>query len=501
MLRRVIAQWWLIGLCAIVACLAAFAAAAAKPKLYESTSTIKLGDADLISVFLSDSVSVPVDDPDREKADAIQQIGVPNVLDRASVLLRGTVTADEIGKSVRTETAPDSDIIRVIATRKDPAEAKAVANANVNGFIAQRAALTRDQIVAAKVTITKKLAEATVTDRTSPEAQALRERLRRVGVLGEISTGNVTVIQGARKAKTPVSPRPKRAAALGLVAGLLLGLGIAVLRARLDDRIRDADELTEHWPLPVAGLIPRTNSLKEPGRGLPDPAALEAVALTRTNLRYLHVGGDRTAILITSALENEGKSTVTWNLAVAAALASVSVAVVEADLRRPRLSARVHVPGDGLSEVLAGIRTIDEVIHTVAIDGTNPAVTVDVIAAGATPPSPIALLEGDAMADTLNALRSRYDLVLIDSPPATVVGDAVAMARAVDGLVIVSRLGVVRRGAFPRMRDIFVSADAPVVAQIVNGGEASRSYGYYSAYTTPQPAPAPAASTAEKAST
>ncbi len=497
--RRVLRQWWLIALCAVVAGSAAFVASSSRTKVYEASSTIEVGTVDLVSIYLSDQVQVREADPDRLKAGAIETFTLPNVRDRAAGFLKlptpatpdrpaqpaTPATSLELRDAVRVESKPDSSVLTIIARDPSPLRAKNMSNAMVEAFIAQRRETIRNKILDAKTRITRQLANLPAAERNSVSAQALRQRLRDVGVIGATADGNVTKIQGARVPTAAVAPRPKRDAALGLIAGLLLGLAIALLRARLDDRIRDTEELTELWELPVVGIVPHASSLKEAGPRLPDPAALEALSLARTNLRYLHVGGSLNAIAVTSALESEGKSTVVWNLAIATSLAGSRVLVVEADLRRPRITSRLSLSGNGLSEILAGIATADDAIHTIDVAGADDAsvaTQVDVIPAGLVPPSPLALLEGDNAKQLFAELRERYDVVLVDTPPSTVVADAVALSDAVDAIVVVSRLGTVRRGAYKRLREILTGIETPVIGQIVNGDRSAGSYGYYSSY-------------------
>lgn len=504
LLRRILSQWWLIALCAGVAAVAAFVASSSRTDQYEASSTIEVGTVDLVSIYLSDQVQVGDTDPDRLKAGAIETFTLPNVRDRAVALLKlptpatttrparpaTPATAAELADAVRVASKPDSSVLTIIARDKNPERAKNMSNAMVEAFIAQRRETVRKKIVDAKARITRQLANLPADERNSPTAQTLQQRLRDVGVIGSTADGGVTKIQGARVPTDAVSPRPKRAAAIGLVAGILLGLGIAVLRARLDDRIRDVEELAELWKLPVVGIVPQSGSLKDAGPRVPDPAALEALSLARTNLRYLHVGGTLKAIAVTSALESEGKSTVVWNLAIATGLAGSNVLVVEADLRRPRITSRLKLSGNGLSEILAGIATVDEAIHTIdviAADGAAVATRIDVIPAGLVPPSPLALLEGETSSKLFTELRQRYDVVLVDTPPATVVADAVALSDSLDGVVVISRLGTVRRSAYKRLREILFTIDKPVIGQIVNGDRSAGSYGYYSSYAPKRP--------------
>lgn len=487
LLRRVLQQWWLVTACAVVAMVASYVVSSQRTKQYQATSTIEVGTSDLLSVFLSDTVQIGDQDPDRLVQGAVEAFELPNVRDRAVALLAGRANSERLEEAVAVKSVPNSSVLKVTAIDPDPQLARDMSNAMVNAFIAQRVSSQRAQIIRAKSSITTQFNNLSAAEKRSSTGQILQQRLRQVGVVGTLSNGNVDVIQGARKPNAEIGPRPRRDALLGLVAGFLLGLGVAVLRARTDDRVRDTDELSEIWDLPIVGLIPQTRSLKESGARLPDPAALEAISLARTNLRYLHVGGAVKTLVVTSALEEEGKSTVTWNLALAASLAGSKVIVVEADLRRPKISARLNLSGDGLSEILAGIAEVDDAITSVQVAGDAGTVvaSVDVIPAGLVPPSPVALLEGEQTEPLLAALRERYDVVLIDTPPATVVADAVALMERVDGVLVVSRLSTVRRGAYRRLRDILVGVDAPVVGQVVNSDVASRSYGYYSSYTSP----------------
>lgn len=481
LVRRVLQQWWLIALCAVVAAVTAYLVSSQRAEKYQATSTIEIAAADLISTYLSDSVSVRDTDPERLVAAAVDQLTLLNVRRKASVLLGGEVAPADIEEAIAVTSVPDSSTVKVVATSTDPELAKRISNATVDAFIAQRKEIAAKKITDAQRQVKGQFDSLSRAEQTSTAGNLLQAKLRQVDVLGTLSDGNVTIIQGAAAPSKPASPKPKRDAILGFIAGLLLGTGIALLRARLDDRVRDTDELTEHWDLPIVGIVPQSNDLKQAGRQLPEPAALEALSLARTNLRYLHVGGSVKTLLITSAVEGEGKSTLTWNLAVAAALAKSKVLVVEADLRRPKLSSRIGLGGQGLSEVLAGLSSVGDAIQSVDVEDGHGGVatTVDVMPAGMVPPSPIALLESDATVRALAEMKERYDVVLIDSPPATVVADAVALVERVDGVLIVSRLGTVRRAALKRLREILTGVGAPVVGRLVNSDAQGRTYGYY----------------------
>ncbi|MBO9531420.1 MAG: hypothetical protein J7513_00395 [Solirubrobacteraceae bacterium] len=483
-LRRALEQWWLIVLCGVVAAAAAYGISSTRAEQFQATSTLQVGEQDAADQALANADSKAAD-PERAQAAVVELFSLPSVRNRASEMLGGRVTPDELLEVVTVESQVESGVIRVSAHSTDPAEARATANAMVQAMIRQRQNITQSKIDAARARINERLSSLTAEGKGSITEQDLMARRRELTLASTLDDGNVTVTQPALQPTSPYSPRPIRDAFFALLGGFLLGLAIVLIRARMDDRIRDPEEFTELWNLPLAGVVPQADSLKHGGAHLPSPEVLEALALARTNLRYLQVGGSVKTVLITSALAGEGKSTLGWNLAIASSLASARVLVVEADLRRPKLSARLGIGGPGLSEVLVGLASPQEAIRRVDVagPGSSVATSVDVMPAGMAPPSPIALLEDPRARDVLAELRARYDIVYIDTPPATVVGDAVALVDAVDGVLVVSRLGTVQRDAYRRLHDILVGAGAPVLAQLTNSDSHAKTYGYYATTT------------------
>ncbi len=442
---------------------------------------MQVGAVDLVNVFLSEAIQISDSNPQRQTAATKEIFNLPNVRDRAARSLAGGYSPDQIGSATRVEASVDSSVIRVIATSTSPLDAQRISNAMSSAFIAQRVESSRSTLTRAQSQVRQQYNNLGPKDQASVAGQTLRQRLRQVSILGALANGNVEIIQGARRPAVPVAPRPRRDAILGAVVALFLALSFTLLRARLDDRIRDTAELEEVWGLPVVGLVPQTDGLRKRGSGLPDASALEALSLARTNLRYLHVGGSVKTVVVTSAVVGEGKSTITTNLAIAASLAGSKVLIVEGDLRRPTISAKWDVrERSGLSEVLAGLVSVDEALMPISLAGADGVLetTVDFLPAGMVPPSPIALIEGPAMKETLALLRDRYDIILIDTPPAIVVADALAMIDEVDGVLVVSRLGTVTRSALGRLRDTLESVEAPVLGQLINSGGDERTYAY-----------------------
>jgi capsular exopolysaccharide synthesis family protein len=304
----------------------------------------------------------------------------------------------------------------------------------------------------------------------------LETRRRQLEVLGALQTGNAELVQPAVAPESPSSPKTARNIALGLLLGIFLGVGLALLREELDRRVRDIDDVEELFGLPVLGTIPQSRAIPEldPGKELvPTGMEGEAFRMLRANLRYFNVDREIKTILVTSAAQQDGKTTVSWNVALADARAGERVLLLEADLRRPTIAQNLGLPTpeDGLSLVLAGASKPEEAIQK--IHG------VDVLLAGPLPPNPAALIESKRMGELLAWAESEYDRVIIDTPPASIVADALSLFNRVGGVVIVTRLLQSRRAAATSLREQLTNTGAPVLGIVVNGVAPPSDSSYY----------------------
>jgi polysaccharide biosynthesis transport protein len=213
----------------------------------------------------------------------------------------------------------------------------------------------------------------------------------------------------------------------------------------------------------------------------PDSGAAEAYRTLRTSIMLSRAGGVPRVILVTSCIPGEGKTTLTTNLAVAFAQHNKKVIIIEADMRRPRMKRVMDVPNKaGLSSVLAGSLTSDEAI----LHGVHLA-TLDVLPAGPRPPMPSEILGSTAFDELLEQLRSSYDIVLIDSPPALLVTDAVAISAKTDAVIWVAQAGVVTRPQLDRAAELIYRNRMPVIGFVVNrmdNRSADYGYEYYGRY-------------------
>jgi polysaccharide biosynthesis transport protein len=325
----------------------------------------------------------------------------------------------------------------------------------------------------------------------------LYTKLQEANVSAGIKATNITIVDPARSQSIPVRPKPLANLALGVLLGAFVGLAIAFTADNLDRTVTTPTEVEEITGKPVIGVIPtfgeqvRTYGLladrrKTPTKQVPvsspirmlsdpDSGAAEACRALRTSIMLSRAGGVPRVILVTSCIPGEGKTTLTTNLAVAFAQHNKKVIIIEADMRRPRMKRVLDVPSKaGLSNVLAGSLTSDEAI----LHGVHLA-TLDVLPAGPRPPMPSEILGSTAFDELLEQLRSSYDIVLIDSPPALLVTDAVAISAKADGVIWVAQAGVVTRPQLDRAAELIDRNRMPVIGFVVNRMDSkSADYGY-----------------------
>lgn len=354
-----------------------------------------------------------------------------------------------------------------------------------------------DHIGATAVTDTV-LIEVTVDD-PSPEraqriAQALSSefidlaaRLERPDATGA-SPVRVTVTDDPDLPEEPSSPRVVVNIAVGVLLGLLAGVGTALARHQLDRSIRRPEEASAMAGAPVIGTILRDDSLTK-GHVIDRSATsrtAEDYRQLRTNLQFLNVDEPPKVIMISSPLPSEGKTTVTINLALALAEAGRRVTIVEADLRRPRVTRYLRmVGGVGLTNILAGTAQFDEVIQPYGSAG------VTVIGAGPIPPNPGELLGSSHMASLLDKLRGLNDYVIVDASPLLPVADSTGLATLVDGVLLSVRYGTTRKDQLQHAAAALERVHARTLGVILNivppKAEIAGAYGYGYGYSTDAP--------------
>lgn len=290
----------------------------------------------------------------------------------------------------------------------------------------------------------------------------------------------------------PVEPSsPRRLAALAAAGAVSLAAGVALafLRERLDRAVRSNADAVAAVGVPVLGMIPRA-----PGRSVADAtvdapaeAAAEAVRTLRATLAVRARGQALGVVTVTSALPDEGKSTLALWLARASAGSGRATVLVDGDLRRPGLAATLGLPpGPTLPEVLAGTAALDSALVQ------DPRSPLMVLPGGRAGTEALDLAETEAMADLLAALKSRFDTVIVDAPPVLAVADGRVLARRADHVLYALRWNVTTPEAAAEGARALAEAGAtplPVITRVdlrkhgrYGYGDAASVYGRYATY-------------------
>jgi capsular exopolysaccharide synthesis family protein len=304
--------------------------------------------------------------------------------------------------------------------------------------------------VAATVRTGTVIIDVTVTDTSSSRAVKIADALVEqfpvlvadVETPGAPQDSAVTVAptDPPTAARQPSPTMPVRNAFVGALLGLLLGSAVSVARLLMDRSVTDQPATERAAGAPVIGLVFQDDVLElQQTIGQMEARTAEQYRQLRTNLQFIDVDNPPKVILVSSAVPSEGKTTTVVNLALALADAGRRVTVVEADLRRPKVTEYLElVGGAGLTNVLAGTAELDDVIQQFG-DGE-----LHVLAAGPTPPNPSELLGSSQMAALLGKLRAQNDYVLIDAAPILPVADSWGLAAHADGVLVSVRHGSTR---------------------------------------------------------
>lgn len=294
-----------------------------------------------------------------------------------------------------------------------------------------------------------------------------------------VSPVKVTVTQEPDLPTVPTTPKTSRNVVAGSVLGLLAGAGLVIGRVRLDRTAKDADEVAILAGAPVIGTVLRDPALAKQHVVVRDSASpsAEDYRQLRTNLQFLNIDEPPKVIMVSSAVPSEGKTTVVVNLALALADAGRRVTIIEADLRRPKVTRYLGmVGGVGLTNILAGTAEVDEVIQCY---GTGD---LKVIAAGPTPPNPGELLSSSHMFGLIDKLRGENDFILVDAPPLLPVADSTGLAVVMDGVLLSVRYGSTTKEQLRQAATTLERVGAKTLGVILNivppSAELASAYGY-----------------------
>jgi len=286
----------------------------------------------------------------------------------------------------------------------------------------------------------------------------------------------------------PSSPDIERSLITGAISGITLGILFALLLNRLDQRIREVEEVREIIDIPLLASIPMTeisSLIPASSQGiLPSSsyyAFKEALGSLALNLRYLGTDDMMKVIAFTSSVPSEGKSTLTYNLANVLSALGYRVFLVDADMRKPTIHKLARLSNKvGLSTALATASLWQDLIQ--AGDDLG---NLHILTSGSLPPNPMLLLESSKMAALLQEWRQEYDYVLVDTPPVIGITDAQCLTSKVDTFILVAAINRSTRSGISRALEVLSTARANISGLLINmigSSDSEYHYSYYNHY-------------------
>jgi capsular exopolysaccharide synthesis family protein len=308
----------------------------------------------------------------------------------------------------------------------------------------------------------------------------------------ELSPTNVdanapSIVLDATLPPSPSAPKTKQILAAGFLVGLVLGIGLAFVRERLDDSLRGRGDLEDLLGAPVLAVVPRVSNWKKREDTFlvsieqPKASVAEVYRTLRTSVLFAAAQRGVKSLMVTSATAGEGKTTTASNLAVVLSDAGKRVILVSSDLRKPRIHRFFDLSNEkGLSSVLAGEAKPWEAM---ADPGRGH---LRVLTSGPVPAHPAELLQSEQMGELIEELREVADFVILDTAPVLLVADALAIAPLADGVLLVVDSENTHRGAVVQAREQLEQVGAPLIGAVLNNFDPAKArsayYGYYGSY-------------------
>jgi len=407
-------------------------------------------------------------------------------------------------KAVIAKPVTNTQLINILAESTDPMLAAEIANMIVTVFAEQVQSMQTTRFSASEASLKAQMADidnkikvannqlSTTTDSTesvrletmianySQTYAGLLQSYEEIRLAEAQTSSNIVQIEPASIPIEPIRPKLLQNIALAALVSGLLAAGLIVGLDMMNDTVKTPAEVSEKLGLSVLGVISHYKSID----GIPitesqplSPVS-EAFRTLRTNLKYAGAGLEKPlySIMVTSALPGEGKTEVLVNLGVVLAQNGLRVLLVDADLRRPALHRRLGLDNlVGLSQTFVHPELgMDYSFQPTRISGLSA------ITSGDSPPNPSELLGSQTMGTILEGLKTQYDIVLVDTPPALAVTDATAMLPYVEGVLLVVKPGSTHLAPLRRVVEQFNQLDNKLMGVVFNDiNLRSSAYGYY----------------------
>src|SRR5947209_3980762 len=412
-------RWWVIAISTVVCFSVMLGLSLHAQKQYTSSASLLIKPSNLPAV-IAPSQSQP-SDPNtlaRVQSDDVSLVTSNTIASAVKKRLNTSESVADLQSQVQASADSTNDIIDVSVTDPNPRQAALKANAFASSLVDYLTTSAQQQLVSGQAKLQNELARLPAN---SPSRTALQQGLEQVIALEAVTNGGTQVVQQAGTPTSPSSPDVKRDAAIGLVAGLLIGLALAFLLDLFDRRIKSPEALERMYGLPAIASVPLRRKLAAEREPHID---LEPFRILRDALGFVSLREHPQVILVTSAVSGEGKTSVAGGLARAMAAAGKSVALIEGDVHRPALKQQLGITSNGrglMNALVEGGPAVDLVQPAPALP------SLSVLSSGPFTPNSAELLRLPAMNHVLEELAEAFDFVVIHRPPLLPVADAQAL--------------------------------------------------------------------------
>jgi capsular exopolysaccharide synthesis family protein len=412
-------------------------------------------------------------DPQRDADTQVDIAHSPEVAEGVRKQLGGSSSAEDLLKLVSIEAAPNADVLNITASTGSPRDSATLANAFADQYIFFKTNSQLASIKAAEVQLHQEIAAAPPG---SPERTTLGQSVQRLDELRAVAGGGASIIGRAHPPANPSGMRLSTALIIGLLVGLALAFSLVFVIESLDRRIKSIEEFEREYRLSALAAVPQ--SAMRPVAADERTELLEPYRILRSALDFAAVTRPLDALLVTSAVPGEGKTTVCVDLAHAIALTGRRVVLIELDLRMPTFARHFRLnPHRGITTALVGGQPPSELLVEPLLELPN----LSVLPSGRLPHNPSELLGSAAIAEVISELGGGGErMVIIDAPPLNPVADAQVLlnSEAISATLIVARLEATTRDQARRARTILDRHMVEPVGLVITGMRDSSGYGY-----------------------